>query len=82
MLMKAAALAAAVLMAAPALARDRSGVDFGRNDSRHQPHGARNRSGAWFGDHHRAHPGPQHGGNWGAHGHFSPRGQGGYHWGW
>jgi hypothetical protein len=79
MFAKTAVVAAVVLMTAPAVAREKFGVDYGRNDNRHYQHGRRgatNRSGAWIGNH-------PHGGQWGgAHGHFSPRGQGGYHWGW
>lgn len=83
MFAKAGVLAAmAVLMATPALARDRFDVDYGRNDNRHYHSGGRNRSGAWIGDN-RHHPGGHHHGRWsGGHDHFSPRGQGGYHWGW
>jgi hypothetical protein len=73
---------AAVLMATPVLARDRFDVDYGRNDNRHYHSGGRNRGGAWIGNN-RGHLGAPHGGHWGAgHGQFSPRGQGGYHWGW
>jgi hypothetical protein len=67
---------ALVLLSTTAMARDGSGVSYGQNDGavrrRHAP-----RTGAWIGDHHR--PGGHLNGH---HGHFSPRGQGGYHWGW
>lgn len=74
-----AALGVALLYT-PAMARDRSGVEFGRGVDTHHSHRHRhNRSGAWVGNGH---------GDWRGHGgghrydHFSPRGQGGHHWGW
>ncbi len=78
MLKRIAVAAVAALVCGPALA---GGVDYGRNDSRAARHG-RNRTGAWIGDNrHPAHN--PHGPSWGGgHGHFSPRGQGGHHWGW
>jgi hypothetical protein len=70
-------------LCAPALARDGGGVDHGRNDDRHHRHRHKNRSGAWIGDNRGHFGGPHHGAQWGAgHDHFSPRGQGGHHWGW
>lgn len=79
------AILMAALCAAPALARDAFDVDYGRNDNRHYRHDNRrnaHRSGAWIGNN-RGHVGGPHGGHWaGGHGTFSPRGQGGYHWGW
>ncbi|PPD45480.1 MAG: hypothetical protein CTY15_03565 [Methylocystis sp.] len=76
----AAAFGLALACAAPALARDRFSTDYGHNDNRHYQQNRR--SGAWIGNRH-GHSGHQwHGGHFGAHDHFSPRGQGGYHWGW
>ncbi len=66
---------ALTLFAAPAMARD--GVDYGRNETRNAP-SRHNRSGAWIGNN-LGHHGGRH---WGSHDHFSPRGQGGHHWGW
>ncbi|WP_363346808.1 hypothetical protein [Methylocystis echinoides] len=84
MLKKIAVAAVAALLCAPALARDFT-VDYGglgRNTPNHAQHGKRSRSGAWIDDNRRHHGAP-HGGHWvGGHGHFSPRGQGGHHWGW
>ncbi len=78
---KIAVAAIAALVCAPALARDFS-VDHGRNENRYAKHGRPGRSGAWIDDN-RRHSGAPHGGHWvGGHGHFSPRGQGGHHWGW
>lgn len=83
-----AAATAALLLTTPAVARDRFGADLGYNHSRHYPGAGgrrqndRSRSGAWIGDN-RHHSGRHHHGRWsGGHDHFSPRGQGGYHWGW
>jgi hypothetical protein len=63
----------ALLFAAPALARDVA-PDWGRNTNRNaiapRPH-----NNGW--SHHHQHPG-----KWRGHDHFSPRGQGGHHWGW
>jgi len=71
-----------LLASSSVLARDRFDVDYGRNDNRHYRHADRHRSGAWFGSN-RHHHGNPHGGHFGAgHDHFSPRGQGGHHWGW
>ncbi|CAJ0875505.1 hypothetical protein AMST5_02701 [freshwater sediment metagenome] len=72
------AVLAAALLATPAMARN--SIDYGRNENRHSPSHRSNRSGAWIGNnlgHHGA-----HGRQWGSHDHFSPRGQGGHHWGW
>lgn len=70
-----------VLLSAPALARDAFDVDYGRHENRYaQP--KQRRGGAWIGNN-RGHVGAPHGGRWGVgHDHFSPRGQGGHHWGW
>jgi hypothetical protein len=67
---------ALVLLSTTAMARDGSGVSYGRDEgvARRRP---APRTGAWIADHHR--PGGHLNGH---HGHFSPRGQGGYHWGW
>jgi hypothetical protein len=81
MFRKIALVAVAALFCGPALARE-GRVDYGRNESRSAPQGKRHRSGAWIGDNHRR-GGAPHGGQWHpGHGHFSPRGQGGHHWGW
>ncbi len=81
MLKKIGLAAVAALLCGPALARD-GGVDYGRNENRFAQQGKRRHSGAWFGDNHR-HGGAPHGGRWNpGYGHFSPRGQGGHHWGW
>jgi hypothetical protein len=78
-----AALGIILALASPALARDRSSVDYGRLDNSHYRHQNRNRSGAWIGNNRGHFGGPHHGARWGAgHDHFSPRGQGGHHWGW
>jgi hypothetical protein len=87
----AAALGLALGGVAPAMARDNFDVDYGRLDNRHYSygshyhggHGARHSGGgAWIGNN-RGHVGAPHGGHFGAgHGQLSPRGQGGYHWGW
>ncbi|MEK4035250.1 hypothetical protein WOC76_07405 [Methylocystis sp. IM3] len=82
MLRKIAAAAIAALVCAPALARDVS-VDHGRNESRNVRHGRHSRTGAWIDDNRRHSGSHHHGAHWvGGHGHFSPRGQGGHHWGW
>ena len=62
----------ALVLGAPALARDFN-LDYGRNENRYAPE-HRGRGGA--------HPRQWHGGKWRGHEHFSPRGQGGHHWGW
>ncbi|GLI94348.1 hypothetical protein [Methylocystis echinoides] len=71
---------AVILLAAPALARDGFSTDYGHNANRHAPSHRHNRSGAWIGNN-QGHVGGPHGRQWG-HDHFSPRGQGGHHWGW
>jgi hypothetical protein len=79
-------IALAALLAlgsAPTLARDYGvgyGHDYGdRHSGRQRSH---NRSRAWI-DNDRGHWRGHHGGHPGmSHDHFSPRGQGGYHWGW
>ncbi|MGJ0509872.1 MAG: hypothetical protein ACR652_22655 [Methylocystis sp.] len=72
----------AALFAAPASARDSFGVDNRRTENHYAAPHRHNRSGAWIGANHGRFGGP-HGQRWGgAHDHFSPRGQGGHHWGW
>lgn len=81
MLRKIILAAIAALVCAPALARDYN-VDYGRHENFYAPSGKGHRSGAWI-DNNRHHHGAPHHGHWnGGHGHFSPRGQGGHHWGW
>ena len=75
--------ASIVLGAAPAMARDR-GVDFGRDygDNSAGRHRSHNRGRTWM-HNDRGHWGGHHGGHPGmSHDYFSPRGQGGHHWGW
>jgi hypothetical protein len=77
------ALGASLVLAAPAAARDRRGVDYGRQDNSHYKHGQRqHRTGAWVGHNRGALAGPHAVHNGPGHGQFSPRGQGGHHWGW
>ncbi|QGM98343.1 hypothetical protein [Methylocystis parvus] len=75
--------AAALFAASPVVAGNAFDVDYGQNDNKHYHHHANKRGGgAWIGNN-RSHVGGPHGGHWGGgHGQFSPRGQGGYHWGW
>ena len=63
-----------LLLAAPALARD-NGPDWSRNSRNRGAVTQRPQNGGWT-HHHQA------GGKWRGHDHFSPRGQGGHHWGW
>jgi hypothetical protein len=63
----------ALLLAAPALAHDGS-ANWRRNGSRSVT-AQRPQNGGWA--HHH-----QNVGKWRGHDHFSPRGQGGHHWGW
>lgn len=70
------AVLGAVLVCAPATARDRFDLEHGRGVDHHRS--GHNRTGAWVGDGRSDWRG-RHGGH---HGHFSPRGQGGHHWGW
>jgi hypothetical protein len=67
------ALLSALLLAAPALAHDH-GVNWGRTTNRNAV-APRPQNGGWA--HHH-----QNVGKWRGHDHFSPRGQGGHHWGW
>lgn len=79
-------VALATLMAlcsTPAIARD-YGVGYGHDhgENRSGRHRSQNRSRAWI-DNDRGHWSGHHGGHPGmSHDHFSPRGQGGHHWGW
>ncbi len=74
------AMIIALLTGAPALAG--GSVDYGRNENPYARQHRHRSGGAWIGNN-RGHVGRPHGGHWaGGHGQFSPRGQGGYHWGW